>query len=49
MKFAPRFNKNQSPVIGDVILPETMKPFEKDAKGLMAFLREETLKLKDKK
>jgi putative hemolysin len=43
------FNKKQSPVIGELIDPEVIKSYEKDAKGLMAFLREETLKLKPKK
>jgi putative hemolysin len=43
------FNKKQSPVIGELIDPDVVKSFEKDAKGLMAFLREETLKLKPKK
>jgi putative hemolysin len=43
------FNKKQSPVIGELIDPEIIKSYEKDAKGLMAFLREETLKLKPKK
>lgn len=43
------FNKKQSPVIGELIDPEIVKSYEKDAKGLMAFLREETLKLKPKK
>ncbi|GLQ35031.1 glycerol acyltransferase [Amylibacter marinus] len=43
------FNKNQSPVIGELIDPEALKPFEKDSKGMMAFLREETLKLKPSK
>ena len=43
------FNKKQSPVIGELIDPEIVKSYEKDANGLMAFLREETLKLKPKK
>jgi len=42
------FNKKQSPVIGELIDPDVIKSYEKDAKGLMAFLREETLKLKPK-
>jgi putative hemolysin len=43
------FNKNQSPVIGELIDPAVIESYEKDAKGLMAFLRAETLKLKPKK
>ena len=42
------FGKKQNPVIGELIDPEIIKSYEKDAKGLMAHLREETLKLKPK-
>ena len=43
------FNKTQKPVIGEIIDPDVIAKFDKDRKGLMAFLREETLKLKPKK
>ena len=39
-------NKKQAPVIGDVISSDMIGKYEKDREGLMAFLREETLKLK---
>ena len=43
------FGKKQKPVIGQLIDPEVLKSYEKDAKGLMEFLREETLALNPEK
>lgn len=43
------FNKKQTPVIGEPVDPEIIKSYSKDREGLMAYLREETLKLKPTK
>lgn len=43
------FGKKQNPVIGQLIGPEDIEQFKTDREGLMAFLREETLKLKPAK
>lgn len=43
------FNKKQTPVIGQPVDPKVIKSFSKDREGLMAYLREETLKLKPAK
>ena len=42
------FNKKQRPVIGQPVDPAVIQSFSKDREGLMAYLREETLKLKPK-
>lgn len=43
------FNKPQRPVIGEPIDPSIIEKFKTDTPGLMAFLREETLKLASKR
>ncbi|MEO0343780.1 MAG: lysophospholipid acyltransferase family protein [Pseudomonadota bacterium] len=42
------FYKKQRPVIGEIVDSEVIKSFAKDREGLMAYLREETLKLNPK-
>lgn len=42
------FGKKQHPVIGKVVDPKIIQSYQKDREGLMAYLREETLKLKPK-
>lgn len=38
--------KDQAPVVGEVIVPTVLRPFEKDAGGLMGFLKARTLRLR---
>jgi putative hemolysin len=39
-------NKDQAPTVGQVVDADTVKSFEKDARGLMAYLKEVTYSLK---